>query len=72
MSNNQVVIDTLKAKREQLIAEKNKLIRQYQDQIEEIEEALTLLSGGPVWDQPKEVLYDDESPTYISGTEDGI
>lgn len=72
MSNNQVVIDTLIKKRDQLIAERNKTAKEFNTQIEEIELALDQLSGGNTWDSPKEDIYDDESPTYIIGTEDGI
>lgn len=72
MSNNQVVIDTLIKKRDQLITERNKISRELNTQIEELELALDKLAGGPVWDNPKEAAYDDDNPNYITGTEDGI
>ncbi len=72
MSNNQVVISTLMNKRHQIILERDKLVKELNAQIEEIEVALDTLAGGPVWDKPVESIYDDENPSYIKGTEDGI
>lgn len=72
MSNNQVVIDTLMLKRDQLIAERNRITRDYNYQLEEIEDALDKLAGKSVWRSEKTEPYDDENPNYIQGTEDGI
>ena len=48
MSNNQFVIQTLIQKRDQLIDEKKKAIRQFNEQISEVELAINTLSGGKV------------------------
>lgn len=72
MSNSQVVIDTLVAKRDQLISERDKMRDQFNSQIEEIEKSLVILAGGPVWENKMSTPYDDESPDAIRGTEDGI
>lgn len=45
MSNNQVVIETLKTKRMQLLADQKRVHYEYQQQIDEIEDALDILSG---------------------------
>lgn len=37
-----------------------------------VDAAIEVLSGKKVWEIEKEILYDDESPNYIIGSEDGI
>ena len=72
MNNKRIVIETLIAKRDQLISERNKMRSQFDSQIEEIEESLIILSGGQPWENKMSTPYDDESPDTIRGTEDGI
>lgn len=72
MSNNQVVIETLIAKRNQLKIDQDKSWHQYQMQIDEIEDALDKLEGKNVWRSEKREFYDDQNPAYITGSEDGI
>lgn len=72
MSTSQVVIDTLIKKRDQIIIERNKIVKELNGQLGEIEDALDQLSGKYVWRPEKKELYDDENPVYITGTEDGI
>jgi hypothetical protein len=72
MSNNQVVINTLIEKRDQLLAAQKKIHYEYQAQIDEVEDALDKLAGKSVWRTTVTTAYDDENPHYITGTEDGI
>lgn len=72
MSNNKIVIETLTTKREQLLADQKRIHYEYQQQIDEIEDALDQLAGKSVWRAEKTELYDDVSSTYITGSEDGI
>lgn len=72
MNNNQVVIATLKEKREQLLAAQSKIFDEYQLQINEIEDALDVLVGKKVWRNSPSEVYDDANPDYIRNTEDGI
>lgn len=65
MSNNKVVINTLLSKRDTLISEKKKAIRQFNAEICEIENAIETLSGERPWQGGPAVLYDDEHPDYI-------
>lgn len=72
MSNNQVVIETLVNKREQLLADQKRVHYEYQQQIDELEDALDTLAGKKVWRTVATEVYDDESPNALRGTEDGI
>ncbi len=72
MSNNQIVIDTLTKKRDELLLERERMHFQYQKQIDEIEDALDTLAGKKVWRTENKEFYDDENPSYIKNTEDGI
>lgn len=72
MSNNQVVIDTLLKKRDQLFAEQRRINDEFQAQINEVEDALDVLAGKSVWRKAPTTVYDDENPSYIAGNEDGI
>lgn len=72
MSNNQVVIDTLMKKREQLIGQRDEIWQRLTKEINEIEDAIDILDGKRVWRNPPPEAYDDENPNYIKGTEDGI
>jgi hypothetical protein len=64
---------------ELLIQERDKqmgLLREaqqrYGDKILELNKAITQLSGISLPETEALLMYDDESPTYITGTEDGI
>lgn len=68
MSNNQVVIDTLVKKREQLLAEKTAAISRYDAEIQELETALETLAGKKVWKVAGEVIIADLNPDYIKSS----
>lgn len=72
MSNNQVVIDTLIKKREQLKEEQMKMNDQFADQINEIDAALEKLTSGKVGPISMTRIYDDESPDYIRSSQEEI
>lgn len=72
MSNNQIVIGTLIDKREQLLEAQKRIHYEYQQQIDEIEDALDTLAGKKVWRTTATEIYDDIAPGYIKNTEDGI
>jgi len=65
MSNNQVVIDTLLAKMQQLMVERKAIIAKYDAEIEELEAAVAEYTGQKKVDGKHITLYDDESPDYI-------
>ena len=72
MSNNQIVIDTLIKKREQLMAEKTAAISRFDLEIRELETALERLSGKKVWEVEGETVYDDLYPEYIKGSQEEL
>lgn len=65
MSNNQVVIDTLLTKMQQLIAERDAILHKYNVEIDEIEVAIAHYTGEKKGAIQNITLYDDESPDYI-------
>lgn len=71
MSNNQVVIDTLIKKRDQLQAERNKVTEKLDAEIAEVENAIRIMSGKREIPNRSTDVYDDENPDYITGNEDG-
>ena len=70
MSNNKVVISTLVAKREQLLAEKTQAINRFDAEIVELENAIETLTGERVWERSVDPLYDDEHPDYIKASQE--
>ena len=72
MSNNQIVIETLIAKLKTLKADQSNVWQKYEEQINEIEDALDQLAGKSVWRPEKKELYNDLDPNYICQSEDGI
>lgn len=70
MSNN-IAIQVLLKRRKELQEERIKFLEISGNQIREIDHSIAALNGGEfiLSDDPK---YDDESPDYIKGTEDGI
>jgi hypothetical protein len=54
------------------LAAQKKIHDEYQASINEIEDALDTLAGKRVWRTNAVEAYDDESPSAITGTEDGI
>lgn len=72
MSNNQVVIDTLVHKREQLVSDKAAAINRFDAEIQELETAIERLSGKKVWEMTSETRYDDTHPDYIKGSQEEL
>lgn len=72
MSNNQLVIDTLSKKLVSLREEQQAHWHRLQEQINEVSDAILVLSGQKTPLRKDIVSYDDESPDYIRNTEDGI
>jgi hypothetical protein len=72
MGNNQVVIDTLIKKRDDLMSQRDAATRKFNEQIEEIEEALDKLAGKEVWRNADQTVYDDENPDYIRQSQEEI
>lgn len=65
-------IDILMGERAKLIAERDLAFAMATKTISGIEGSIEQLSGKKVWEVESEVLYEDISPDYIKGTEDGI
>lgn len=66
MSN--LALETLIQKREQLIAEKQKMTERFDGEIIQLEKSIELLSGKKVWDFGLINTYDDENPDYIKAS----
>lgn len=64
----QAAIQELLAKRQTLIAERDRILEQYHKEICEIESALELIYGKKVWQIETTPKYDDENPNYIKGS----
>ncbi len=72
MSNNQLVIDTLTKKLASLQDEQHAHWQRLQEQINEVSDAIMILSGQKTPLRKDIVAYDDENTDYIRNTEDGI
>lgn len=72
MSNNQVVIDTLLAKMQQLAAERDAVLYKYNAEIDELEFAIAKYTGKRPIDAKNTTLYDDENPDYIKSSQEEI
>lgn len=72
MSNNQIVIDTLLVKLQQLVAERDALIHRYNSEIEALEAAIAEYGGEKYKDAKNITLYDDENPNYIKQSPEEI
>jgi hypothetical protein len=72
MSNNQVVINTLIKKREQLEAELAAATEKISAEIHEIDNAIQIMTGKRASELQSVARYDDENPDYIRGNEDGV
>jgi hypothetical protein len=70
MSN--LAIESLTAKRTQLVEERQKAIDRFDYEIAELDEAIEIVSGRKAKEVISETAYDDESREYIRNTEDGI
>lgn len=69
---NDFIVEELKTKRDKMITERNALYYHQTKNIEAIENAIEQLSGKKASEVIVEEKYDDTSPDYIKGTEDGI
>lgn len=65
MNGNEMAIDVLLKKREQLVIEKQKMTERFDGEIIQMEKSIELLSGKKVWDFGLINTYDDENPDYI-------
>jgi len=63
-----LVIETLTAKRQQLVTERDAAVFRYDKEISDIETALMELAGKKVWETQPSERYDDENPEYIKGS----
>lgn len=63
--NNNLALDTLIKKREELLIAKSATINKLNDEIQQVNAAIEALSGMNVFDAQNLALYDDEHPDYI-------
>lgn len=70
MSN--LAIETLLKKRQQLQDERMKFLERTGTEIREIDEAIKQINGEYVFQKVGDVLYDDEHPDYIKGSQEEI
>lgn len=68
-------IQLLIEKKHSLWQERERIVAEYDERLKALQKAIELLDGKPGKDRVMYVdvsAYDDQSPTYIKGTEDGI
>lgn len=70
--NDTISIDTLLKERDRILAERSRIMIELGTQIESLEGAIQILSGKSFEETKSEYRYDDESKSYIKGTEDGV
>ncbi len=70
--NKSLGIEALIEKRNSLVAEKEAMLIDLNNQIAEMENCIELLSGNKVWDLGSETKYDDENPNYIKSSQEEI
>ncbi len=68
MSNNKVVINSLLAKRDAILAERDMALERFGADITEIEKAIMTLTGLTVKEVAALELYDDQHPDYIKAS----
>ncbi len=66
--SNQIAIETLQQKRQQLLLEKETFLGRIDAEINSIEAVIETLSGKKVWETEPSTVYDDESPDYIKSS----
>lgn len=69
---NNIALETIIEKWKSLCAERDVMVAKFQAEIDQLENAIELLTGGNPNDAGFIERYDDESPDYIRGTEDGV
>jgi len=67
-----LALKALLEKREQLLAEKSKMLELLNTEISELEDAIEKLSGQQLVQKVSEVPYDDETPNYIRSSQEEI
>lgn len=67
-----LALKTLLKKREQLQSERIEYMKKSDEEIRGLDMAIKAITGKYPSDLAVESKYDDEAPTYITGTEDGI
>ena len=65
---NNPAIESLLQKRQKIIAEKVAINKQWDSNINGIENAIEQLSGKKVWEVESETVFDDENPNYIKSS----
>lgn len=67
-----VGIETLIEKRNNLVAERDAAITDFNNQIAEMESCIELLSGKPYTEYMADFKFDDENPNYIKSSQEEI
>jgi len=67
---NQAAVETLHKKRAELISEREVFLLAINYQISSIESSIETLSGLKVWETEPDVMFDDENPNYIKGSQE--
>lgn len=65
-------IETLIQKREALVAERDAMLTDFNNQIAEFESCIELLSGKPYTEYMADYKFDDENPNYIRSSQEEI
>ncbi len=69
---NKTVLETLDQKKQELIAEKQKMVEQFDTQIKEVENAIKLILGDNDADFLPDFTFEDENPNYIKSSQEEI
>lgn len=69
---SKIALQLLEEKHSQLVQEKNRMIEKFDAEIAEVNQAMNTLCGKMLKEEDFSNRYDDENPSYITGTEDGI
>lgn len=63
-----IAVETLLKERQRLIDERDRITREFDFQIEEIQTSVERINGKTVWTADPAMVYDDQSPDYIKGS----
>lgn len=65
-------IEALIEKRNTLVAERDSMLTDFNNQIKEFESCIEVLSGKPYTEYMEDFRFDDENPNYIKSSQEEI
>lgn len=70
--NNNAALDVLNQQLQKLLLEKEQMLAHFDEQINNLEDAIDRLGGKHSWNLGNKTLYDDIHPDYIKGSQEEI